>query len=350
MQEETGVILFELWDSEDKLVGHTGELDQFPQSFITKAEENFRENGFRNIYRKTDQGSVRLIVRDDDQTFQGTKWVNRGCQIYLSLIPQLKQLEKSQRQHFDSIIKRFAHNLIKFQIRFKGNFSRLISDNARSRPFSEFQEEVKRMIESNTSIAAQDVCQISHRAVDLDAQIETLGIISGYADVSSAENKIKVSLQKTIYRLVNPFVDELRGRGIIINNSIPSVVTGEDKVLVDPTLLNAAVWQLLDNISKYARDNSQIDITADLRALPQKLEFSMISVRIDEDEKELIFLERKKGRHAKGKAENGIGLFIVKKALSLMGAKIYALSEGEDKDYKDFKYSKNRFVIEFEKR
>lgn len=346
MEENNEIIVFQLWDLNGKIIAQHGEIEKLPTIFSKKINENFHSNGLRNVYRKNEVGSVRLIVGDDNQSFQGTRGVTRGCAIFLNLIPYFKQNEKSHRQHFDSIIRRFAHNLIKFQTRFKGNFDRLISDNARSRPFAELKKEVKRRIESNTDIAAEDVCQISHRAVDLDAQIETLRIISGYAD-TPLDSTVKVDLQKTIFRLANPFFDEFKKRNIEININIPPVKSGTDKVLIDPGLFNAAVWQLLDNASKYALDGEKIEITSKLNENPKKLEFSMTSVCINDDEKDLIFLEGYKGRNAGKKAEHGIGLFIVKKALNLMASKIHVDNGCFVSNSDNFKYCRNKFIIEF---
>lgn len=347
MVKNNDVIGFHLWNASGEIIASHGEIDKLSPSFRLRFSENFHEGELRNIYRKTDEGAVQIIAGENSLLFQGNKSITRTCSVYLSFIPYFKQIRTSNRQHFDSIIRRFAHNLIKFQTRFKGNFARLISDTARERTFAEFQEEVKRRIESNTNIAAQDVCQMSHRAVDLDAQIETLRIISGYADSPSKNNKIKVNLQKTIFRLVNPFVEELRGRKIEVEVIIPPVVSGDDKVFVDPGLFNAAIWQLLDNASKYVLEGTNISISATLNSNPKKLELEMISVCIDTDELESIFLEGTKGRHSGKKGESGIGLFIVRKVLNLMGSKIHVQNQGFEKDNDGFPYCKHRFIIEF---
>lgn len=345
--EDDGIVAFQLWDTDEKLVTKHGDLNKLPISFHDKVKDNFLEGDIRNIYRKTDLGSVRIVVKKDAPLFQGSKGISRGCAVYLSFIPKFKQIQVDNRRYFDSIIRRFAHNLVKFQTRFKGNFDRLISDNARSRPFDELSEEVKRRIESNTMLAAQDVCEMSHRAVDLDAQIETLRIISGYADSDLPESKIKVNLQKTIFRLVNPFIKELNEKNIKIVLDIPKVVTGSDKVLISPGHFNAAVWQILDNASKYILEGTDLHIYAFLNTKPQRLEFEMVSVCIEEDELEKVFLEGYKGKHSGNKAVSGIGLFVVRKALNLMQAKIYIKNEGHIKDSNNFKYCKHRFVIEF---
>lgn len=341
------IVFFQLWDNTGKSVGFNGNLDKLPIIFSKNETDNFQDSGYRNIYRKTELGAVRLIVDSNNELFQGSKMVSRVCAIYFGLIPYLKNIESKQRQHFDAIIKRFAHNLIKFQLRFKGNFDRLISDSSRSRPFSEFKDEVQKRIESNISMAAKDVCEMSHRAVDLDAQIDTLRVISGYADTAMKEEPIRANLKKTIFRLTNPFVCELGKRGIEFEINIEPAKSGANKVLVAPNLFNAAIWQLLDNASKYALNNKKIIITSNLENKPHQLDISMVSVCIDTDEEELVFLEGRRGRNAGNKAENGIGLFIVKKALNLMGASIKVKNEGFVCDDNGFKYCQHRFSIIF---
>lgn len=344
---DDGVVFFQLWDPSEKLVANYGVEADLPTPFQLHPRENQQSGGLRSMYRKTVNGAVRLVVREESQNFQGTAARARACAIYISLIPKLQQVERSQRQHFDAIIRRFAHNLIKLQTRFKANFIHLISDTARARPFSEFQDEVKKRIESNTLVAAQDVCQMSHRAVDLDAQVETLRVISGYADSAAPSEPIRVNLQKTIYRLANPFIQELRDKGVEIIVNIPSTPSGSEKVLVIPELFNAALWQLLDNASKYVLDGTSINISATLSTCPQEMEIVMTSVCIDEDEQELIFLEGRKGRHSGTKSGNGIGMFVVRKALSLMDAQICLRNEGPKGEHKGYKYCEHRFIITF---
>jgi len=338
---------FQLWNPAGRMVASYLDANKLPPVFKARIIENYTEAGFRNIYRKNEMGSVRIVVKETDPLFIGPRARVLVSEIYLSLIPKFKQIETSSRQHYDSIIRRFAHNLIKFQARFKGNFIRLISDTARARPYNEFRTEVEKRILANTAVAAQDVCQMSHRAVDLDAQIETLRIISGYAEASDGDSRIKEDIQKTIFRISNPFIEEFKEKGINIVINIPSAKSGEEKVLIEPSLFNAAIWQLLDNASKYALSGTDITINANMVAHPQKIYFEMISVCIEEDETEQIFLEGYKGRNSGNKGESGIGLYIVRKALGLMKARISVINAGKVCEDHGFSYCKHKFVIEF---
>lgn len=347
LHDDQNIIGFDLWDATGKWIAGERFKDTLPRELEDRTQENFTIGGYRNIYRTNTFGSVRIIESEDSQLFPGTKNATRAANIYLSLIPSIKKIEQGHRQRFDSIISRFAHNLTKLGVRFKSNFSTLISDKARSRPFSEFQDEVRKRIEANTSLAARDVCQIAHRSTDLDAQIEALRVISGYATKPADESLIKVDLAKTLFRLSNPFVPELDKRSISLTIDIP---VGAEKVMVDPMLLNAAIWQLLDNASKYVRKGSEIRFSGDTSANPQSLTISMCSVCIDPSEIENVFLEGTKGKHSGRLGEHGIGLFIVRKALQLMGAKIYILNNGHVCFEDDFPYCQQSFVITFQQR
>lgn len=349
---DDGIVYFELWDSAGTPLAKGGSTEGFHQDLTQKYKSNFVSGSLRNAFRENEHGAVRIVVNKGHPDFQGNRSIRRACGIYLSIIPRIKQFRDSERQHFDSIIRRFAHNLIKFQKRFKDNFARLISDKARARPYKEFHQEVERRIKSNTSIAANDICQMSHRAIDLDAQIETLRILGGYADASGTF--LNADLAKAMFRLTNPFIDELKGRGVAVDVNIDTADSAKFRVPVVHGLFNAAVWQLFDNISKYAMRDSKVTISAELKSSPQKLYISTTSVSIEKDEVELIFLEGRRGKNIKsgaagiqGTEGSGIGMYIVRKALSLMKAYISVSNEGFEKEKDGCPYSRHLFTITF---
>lgn len=354
-QDNDGILYLELRDEKGNQVYLRGRLDDYPKKLTTCSTENFTEKGFRNAYRKNNKGSIHLITDNNHSLFQGNKSIQRACNIYLNLIPKFKQLEKSHHQSFDAIIRRFSHNLIKFQKRFKENFNRLVVDKARGHPYAEFKEDVKKRIETDINSAADDVCQMSHRAVDLDAQIETLRIIGGYADNTGAF--LPTNLKKAMYRLTNPFVDELKKKNVKIIINIDETISSQSKVDVIHSLFNAAIWQIFDNASKYSLKDTDIEIKADLEGNHKKMYISMVSVSIEDDEREMIFLEGKQGKHVK-KDQNqkpsisddgsGIGLFIVRKALNFMRAKVCVINNGFVMNSNGYPYSRHSFIIEFD--
>ena len=193
---------------------------------------------------------------------------------------------------------------------------------------------------------------MSHRAKDLDAQIETLRIISGYAD--NTGSFLPTNLKKALYRLTNPFVDELTKRNIEVVINISDNTAARNKIKLVHSLFNASIWHIFDNANKYALSGTTVEITADFNANPKKMLISMTSVSIEKHEKNIIFLENRQGKnvkkiHGAGITQDGvgIGLFIVRKALDLMKAKISVVCGEFIKEEGGYPYSKNTFVISF---
>lgn len=352
-QIEDGIHFFELCNEKGSVIASRGQLSDFPEKFSISTQENFRENSLRNIYRKNSLGSVHLIVDDKHELFQGSKSVQRACAIYLSLIPKFKLIQQGQKQSSDAVIRRFAHNLIKFQKRFKDNFDRLIPDKSRGRPYSELKTEVENVVKADVGAAADDICQMSHRALDLDAQIETLRIIAGYAD--NTGTPLSTNIKKAMYRLTNPFSQELKDKSINIVIDIDDEYADKNRIKVVHGLFNASIWQLFDNICKYTLNDTDVTISADFLSQPKRLSISMISVTIEDSELETIFLENRQGRNVIKKKDKtgisqngtGIGLFIVRKALGLMKAKITVCNNGYVTQKDGLSFSKHSFDIEF---
>jgi signal transduction histidine kinase len=75
----------------------------------------------------------------------------------------------------------------------------------------------------------------------------------------------------------------------------------------------------------------------------------MVSISIDPDEEEAIFIENIRGKNVKDSDGTGIGMYIAKKALKFMKANIYARNNGHLCEIEGIKYSRNVFTIEFSK-
>lgn len=344
---DESVVYFEIWNSKGKRVASVGDFDKLPAELQQRPRENFVSGRYRNAFRESDNGAVRLLFHRNNAELQGSKSISRACAIYLSLVPKFEKIAQAERQHSDALLKRFAHNLTHLQRRTKDTMNELVSDKARARPYKEFKEEVEKRIVANTSHAADVLCQMSHRTVDLDAQIETLRIISGFADESAPSVPLLTDLRRAMFRLTNPFVDELRRNKVELELRITQATSDKSKVLLTHSLFGAAVWQLLDNAVKYVLPGSTIVISALPDSRPQKLTIEMTSVRIDDDEYVKIFSERYTGRHAKNKAGSGIGMFIVSKALSLMGATIAVARLQDHGELDGVPYARHEFAIAF---
>lgn len=320
-------------------------LDQF----IGKETESVKFKNSRNVYRENETGKVRLIIVNENDFQASNRLVNRVLNVYFDLIPEFKKLENSHRQYFDTIIDRFAHNLIKVTQRLKAHLTRLAPDSVgeKSATYVDFKSEVERRLKGNTFLAADDICQISNRITDLDAQIEGLRIICGFAD-RVKPSFVNSSISRAIIRLYHPFLKEFEKKSIKINLQIPQKISDENKVRLDYQLFSVIMWQFFDNAIKYARPNSEIIFKAELDKDPKVLYCEMTSLLIEQDEIDKVFQEKYKGKNAKDITGDGIGMFMIKRALDLMGASLIIEPDIKTlENYNDKKYCKNLFTFKF---
>jgi light-regulated signal transduction histidine kinase (bacteriophytochrome) len=339
------MIYFEIRNKEGRILASN--LDSCPvlDYFLGNEGENLAQKDARNVIRNNISGEVRLIIHDDKELLNSSKGMARLASVYLSLIPQFEVIEQRQRQHFDLIIDRFAHNLVDINRKIKSHLERLASDNLREENFQEFKEKVEERIKNNTSSAANDICQIAHRATDLEAQIAGLRVISGLAE-KIAPSLIDVNVLRAARRLIQPFLNELEKKEIKIELKINPEQAKLYKVRIDPQLFNVAMSQLFNNFGKYVLPKSDVCINAEFNDKECILNISMISVFIEPSEINKIFQEKFKGEHAKKMPGNGIGLFLAKRALRIMKGDIEVQVVNQEVSFlKSVKYGKNIFLI-----
>lgn len=322
-----------------------------PSSAINMTQGHEKDNlwlekrEIRHVFRENDNGQVRLIIIGDEDLGNSTKGISRICDVYLGLIPKFTDIERSQRQHFDQIISRFAHNLVDLNKKLKINLERLAPDSTREKNYKDFLDSVEDKLSSNPRVAANDICQIAHSITDLEAQITSLRVISGLAD-EIEPSLININIQRVLFRLQQPFLSEFEKKNINIENKINSDDATRKKVCVDPQLFNVALSQIFNNAIKYMLPNTPLIINADFNTDTCIVNISMKSLCIESDEVEKIFEEKYKGRNAKDIEGSGIGMFLARRALKIMRGDVNAKSDCENiENINGKKYCQNTFRI-----
>ena len=340
---------FELQDNQGKVIFST--LKNYPE--IEKIDTAIREN--RNLgkvwylYKESADLITKIICTERDaESLASTRRRALTLEIFSSLTPQLRSIEISQRQHFNAIIQRFIHNLVNVNKKLKGSLQSLASEKAKdSESEKKFIIEVIRRIENNTHNAARIISQVSKRTAELDSQITGLRLISGFSEGLRA-SLINIDLRQAINRFILDFNDELEKTKSTVELKISSGI----KVRIDYDLLKFAFSQFFDNSSKYILPNSPLILSIHKDTLKDiTIECKMISLRICEDETNNIFFENTRGKEAQKYVEgNGLGMFMIRKALKLMGGSIY-VECNNTKIITDNKkeFGENKFFIKINK-
>ena len=340
---------FEIQDNKEKVLFST--LKNYPgiENVDMEAYENIKINKDWYLYGGNTEFTVKIFCTEGDaEALSSNRRRALAIEIFLNLAPQLQCVETSQRQHFDAIIQRFIHNLVNVNKKLKGAIQSLASEKAKnSESKMEFIAEVKRRIENNTHNAAAVINNISKRTADLDSQITGLRLISGFSEGLKA-SLINIDLRQALNRFILDFNDEIEKSNSIIKLEIPSGI----KVRIDYDLLKFAFSQFFDNSSKYILPgcplifsiykNTSRDITIECR---------MTSLKIYKDEINNIFFENTRGKEARKVIQgNGLGMFMIRKALKLMGGSIYAeCNNSEITTKNENEYGENSFFIKINK-
>lgn len=345
------MIYFEIRNKQRRVIASN--ISSCPVDIVGLCRDHKKTNiwineNIRHVYRENEKGEVRLIILDDKDLANSKKGIARIADAYLSLISPLKIIEKEQRSRFDQIIKRFAHNLVDLDKQLKGILYRLAPDSIREKTYAEMVENVKSRIEKDTNATAKDICQITHSAYDLEAQITSLRVISGIAE-EIGPSFINVNIYRTIYRLQQPYIEDLSKKKVSIINNINPAEAEKFKVRVDPQLLNVAISQFLNNAVKYTLPDSTVILSADFDSDECVIKIEMVSIYVEDDERDKIFFERYKGKNAQSVDGSGIGMFLIKSAFKIMGGNIKLISAGESFTFNSIPYSKNTFLIYLKK-
>ena len=121
------------------------------------------------------------------------------------------------------------------------------------------------------------------------------------------------------------------------------------RVLVDRELLNLVLYNIFDNTRKYILINSEIHAVWDEEV--KELIISMTSLAINNNESDKIFQKNYRGEHAKECVEGGkgLGLFIVKRAMELMGGDAsFSCRSDKEQKYEGELYCENYFHLQFD--
>lgn len=124
-----------------------------------------------------------------------------------------------------------------------------------------------------------------------------------------------------------------------------------DKVAIDYPSISVALGHIWNNAIKYARENSTINISFYSEASSVEICIGMMSLYIEESEREHLHKDGYSGKWAKimNKDGHGIGMYYIKKLIELNGG-TFMVECGNAKNYVDgVPYAWNVFILRLNK-
>ena len=214
-----------------------------------------------------------------------------------------------------------------------------------SNNYSESLDNIEKILLNNIDETKKLVHYFNKIALDLKSHIEGWEIIY-IRDNYSPEFK-EVSLKKAILNQLASFAEEFNELRIKIKFS--EHFSEESSVTLDKKLFCLVMYNFFSNVLKYSMPNEEIRFNYDEQT--KNLDISMYSTKIEKEEMEQIFQDGVRGLNANNVSSsgNGLGLFVIKRALELMGFKNMYISPqyAKTKLFDEVTFIENHFRFEF---
>lgn len=157
--------------------------------------------------------------------------------------------------------------------------------------------------------------------------------------------KSKHDIRKVILNVYHSFALDFS------NKNIKFIIFEETiKINFEYDTIRLALYHLFINTSKYIKPNSFLEVKKEIMEQVILIKLEMISFHMEKNELEDIFKDNYSGKKVKENLKgSGFGMGIIKKALELNGASIEVIAGEKIEKFNKGEYSKNQFIIMFQK-
>ena len=271
---------------------------------------------------KVDNGWIYLSICDDNIT---NKYFKKYLDFLKSLYEPLCNLRREYAIKSEDKVRRLKHNINGYTTKIQDELENVIPSNINSRnDWKTALSQLEKEVNTKNEIVTKSLLHIYKNVQLIKAEMEVYDIMN--SDAASL-NIIEHPIRKVVDLSVQSFFLDLLDRNINIKHGLST-----DKVLIDFPTFSVVLGHILDNVVKYAAENSTLNISFESFNNIVKIKFSMNSILVEQKELDSIFLEKYSG-HWVTEFElqgHGIGMYYAKKLVELNKGTI-AFIAGEEK-------------------
>ncbi len=330
------MIYFEVQNNSGKILA--GNMHEFSMRSEFENSKIFSDvkNGKRlkGAFESIDDIRIWVVVEDDSDLLRSAKLFKKTFNLY-------KVISLGVWEHHKSQLNAHKHTLETIQ----GQIRQKIDTFADSQKFygdtySDSVDNISALIEVDKRSASDVICYIHKRIIDMRAHLLGVEIIH-----SNGLYEIKpslVSLKRAILNQCTPFINELEENKV----KLKFYFDDDCEIEIDKNIFSLIMYNFFSNAVKYTKFDSELRLNYSEEE--RSLDISMISLKMDRDELNDLRREGARGKHTKNIPGNGIGLFVISRALELMGKTPMYISPAYEKSisYNGNNYVENHFKFE----
>lgn len=301
------MIYFRIGKNDGKIIAENMRLFLRVDEFENR--KNFSEvkngKGLRGAFEIKGDVGVWVVVENESDLLKSSKLFKKTFDIYRSIAANI--WENQQRQ-----VKAYMHILSTIQGQMRQKIEVFASDQLfYGEKYADSVDNISNIVEGNKESAADLICYMHQRVADMRAHL--LGAEVIHVGEEYQVKQARVSLKRAILNQSTPFLKDLEKMGIRIRFYFGE----ENEVEVDKNMFSLVMYNFFSNAVKYAKRDSEIRLH--YSETQESLDVSMISLKMERGEIASLFNETARGIHATSIPGSGIGLFVLQKALGLMG-------------------------------
>lgn len=289
------------------------------------------------------EGSVEIILILYESIDSSKLW-RKQAQLLVDFSPVFQDVKNELESEFIITTDRLTHNLKKYNAHCVQASENILDPYSNSSGTKAQIDAIKNNLIQNVTKSSTSLLKIIKNNKLIQAELSVYDRL--YKNNNSKLEKLNHSIHRLIKATISAFWDSF------LENSVEiEICNCYDEVFVDYETITVALVHIIENCTKYTCPHSSLKIEFfNLENNRLKIIFSMLSLKIIEEEKDEIFKEGISGENSckhelKG---SGIGLFLVKKFVELNeGEIILRINTNLSKNmkYNGIEYEENHFEI-----
>lgn len=318
--------------------------DWSDKCFVKNETFVINSNKYRHGKITNDQGSVYLLT-NEKEIVDRPRFFKEKLQVFVDFIPTIKNIEHRIKTKTTTHNRRLLHNLTTLN----GHNIQEIFNLIPEEELRQMKEGRKKFIEDKIKGQIQKMPSVITNLMKNNAAIRMEFSVFGklYGTKEKTKNQ-KHNIRRALMNVLHLFFQDFTDRDIIVE-----VNDCDREIYLDYEILQVALYQIFDNATKYALENTNITISFTLEEKSFDIIIDMLSIKIEEDEVSKITQDEFCGKYAKkiNKNGKGIGMFVAKQVLALNHAKLDIIPRFDTRQaiFNGIEYESNRFIISFPK-
>lgn len=284
-----------------------------------------------------------FCISDGKEHLASSTIMRREADLLLSQAKEISNAKAVAENEVQIHVNRLIHNLVTLNASNLQDVYFTIDENTiknRQKGVS-WKDLIIDSINENPYGAGLSLVRIAKRCSQVKNEISLYNsIITGNIETKIERHEIHRVLMSIFYVFFPDFSD---------NDVKVKISETKEAAFLDYETFNISLYYIIENITKYIRPGSQLDVNIVKDDFGLRVEFSMISLYLHPEEEVKIFMEGYSGIEAKKISKNGsgLGLFTAKNYLSRSNADAHLVAL-RDIDFEEFcnrVYCRNKIIV-----